>query len=110
MALRPRVSPCRLPIGFAPQQAITSPLSCAGAALAAGPTHFCRNSSQGDGQATQPRPLGGTLLKRRLIEGQGWLVVSMNAAQWEALRGAAEKRQALKEAVLAATPTVQTAQ
>lgn len=73
-----------------------------------GPTHFCRNVTQGGGQAgpagqaAQPRPLGGTLLKRRLIEGQGWRVASVNVAQWETLRGAEAKRRALQAAIAAA--------
>ncbi|KAL4448636.1 hypothetical protein ABPG75_005855 [Micractinium tetrahymenae] len=69
-----------------------------------GPTHFCRNSSQAGaaGEPAQPRPLGATLLKRRLILGQGWRVASINAADWEALRGADEKREALEAAIAAA--------
>lgn len=61
-----------------------------------GPTHFCRNSY------ARPRPVGGTLLKRRLLQGLGWTVVSVDAAEWEELRGPVQKRRALGNAILAA--------
>ena len=84
-----------------------------------GPTHFCRNrlpsgssssSSDGDGRSSrssgaqpedgqQAQPLGATLLKRRLLERQGWTVVSVDAGQWERQRGAAQKRAFLAAAV-----------
>ncbi len=40
-----------------------------------GPTHFTR---------TRPRrPLGPTLMKQRHLEGAGWVVVSVNADDWD---------------------------
>lgn len=80
-----------------------------------GPSHFCRNicsGSSGSGGnagtsgAAPPevarRPLGATLLKRRLLRQQGWAVASVDAAAWEGLRGAAQKRAALAVALAAA--------
>lgn len=95
-----------------------------------GPTHFCRNtppswssgsstssasgasgsgaSSGGGGaharQASERalQPLGATLLKRRLLQQQGWVVVSIDTANWERLRGAAQKRAFLEAAIAAA--------
>lgn len=70
-----------------------------------GPSHYCRNapaSSSSAQQESEPLPLGSTLLKRRLLEQQGWAVVSVNAAQWEALRGGDAKRWFLAAGVAAA--------
>lgn len=58
-----------------------------------GPTHFCRNA---------PAPLGATRLKQCLLAQQGWAVANINAAEWEALRGAAQKRAHLATAIQAA--------
>lgn len=78
-----------------------------------GPSHFCRNSSPASASADNgaaaapaapaPRPLGGTLLKRRLLEQEGWRVVSVNTTAWEALRGAAAKRTFLAAAAESVT-------
>jgi len=83
-----------------------------------GPTHYCRNAlpgstagggSTGSGSSAglpkgneRIEPLGASLLKRRLLQQQGWTVVSVNAAAWEGLRGAAQKRAFLAAAVAAA--------
>ena len=76
-----------------------------------GPSHFCRNSppSSSSTPASTPTtqsqllPMGGTLLKRRLLQQAGWTVVSVDAAQWEQLRGAQQKRAFLGAAIAAAT-------
>ena len=76
-----------------------------------GPSHFCRSSppSSSSTPASTPTthsqllPMGGTLLKRRLLQQAGWTVVSVDAAQWEQLRGAQQKRAFLGAAIAAAT-------
>lgn len=53
--------PCRPAVDVAlPQQRIAVEVD--------GPTHYCRNRPH--------RPVGATLLKRRLLRQQGWAVVS----------------------------------
>jgi hypothetical protein len=76
-----------------------------------GPSHFCRNSppstssTPASAPTAQPQlvPMGGTLLKRRLLQQAGWTVVSVGTAQWEQLRGAQQKRAFLGAAIAAAT-------
>lgn len=48
------------------------------------------------------QPLGATLLKRRLLQQQGWVIVSIDTAHWECLRGAPQKRAFLEAAIAAA--------
>jgi hypothetical protein len=46
-----------------------------------GPRHFCRSVQSTPNQ----RALGGTLYKRRLLESQGWKVVTVPYYEWLAL-------------------------
>jgi hypothetical protein len=46
--------------------------------------------------------MGSTLLKRRLLQCQGWVVVSICVTDWEQLRSAAQKRAFLSAAIAAA--------
>ncbi|KAJ1448694.1 hypothetical protein M885DRAFT_590774 [Pelagophyceae sp. CCMP2097] len=46
-----------------------------------GPTHFCANSPD----PKRPRPLGHTLLKRRLLEARGCEVVSIPYREWDGI-------------------------
>lgn len=53
-----------------------------------GPSHFIRNTGL---------PLGHTILKRRLLTGSGWRVLSIPYEEWEELNGEAEQMRYLKE-------------